>query len=139
MPEKTAAATNRDVVIIGGGHNGLIAAFYLAKAGYAPLVLERREMVGGSAVTEEIHPGYWCPAVAHVAGPLLPHIASDLQLEKQGLQMIKPDVRMLALHPDGRALRIYEDPQRTAEELSSVSARDAKNYPQFHSTLRQLG
>ena len=65
------------VVIIGGGHNGLVAAFYLAKAGFAPLVLERREIVGGSAVTEEIHAGFRCPALLHAAGPLLPQVVQD--------------------------------------------------------------
>ena len=76
------------VVIIGGGHNGLVAAFYLAKAGFAPLVLERREIVGGVAVTEEIHPGFRCPTVVHMAGPLLPQVMKDLQLEKHGLNTI---------------------------------------------------
>src|SRR5882724_248686 len=72
------------VVIIGAGHNGLVAACYLAKAGLAPLVLERREVVGGVAVTEEFHRGFLCPAVLHGAGPLLPKIAAELQLEKHG-------------------------------------------------------
>src|SRR5713101_7156047 len=106
------ANMRKRVVIVGAGHNGLVAAFYLAKAGLAPLVLERREIVGGSAVTEEIHPGFRCPTVMHTAGPLLPQVLSDLQLAKQGLQMITPDVHIAALHPDGHALRVYEDPQR---------------------------
>src|SRR5262249_1292410 len=68
------ASSNR-VVVIGGGHNGLVAACYLAKAGFAPIVLERRNVIGGSAVTEEIHPGFQCPALAHSLGPLFPGIA----------------------------------------------------------------
>ena len=103
------------VIVIGAGHNGLVTAFYLAKAGFSTLVLERRQIIGGTAVTEEIHPGFRCPAVFHSAGPLLPKIAHDMQLEKNGLQMIRPDVRVLALAPGGSsALRIYDDPQRTA-------------------------
>lgn len=60
-------ADTRDVIIVGGGHNGLVAAFYLAKAGYKPLVLERRAQVGGAAITEEFHPGFRCSTLAHNA------------------------------------------------------------------------
>ena len=84
MPE----TNNRDVVIIGGGHNGLVTAFYLAKAGYKPLVLERRAQAGGAAITEEFHPGFRCSTLAHSAGPLRPDIVRDMQLEKHGLNMI---------------------------------------------------
>jgi phytoene dehydrogenase-like protein len=126
-------------VIIGCGHNGLVTAFYLAKAGFAPLVLERRQIAGGTAVTEEIHPGFRCSTVAHVAGPLLPQVVKDLQLEQHGLQTINTDVRTITLHPDGRSLRIYDDPQRTANELAAFSPRDALNYPEFRSCLGRLG
>ena len=61
----------RDVVIIGGGHNGLVTAFYLAKAGFKPLLLERRPEIGGAAITEEFHPGFRCSILAHSAGPIL--------------------------------------------------------------------
>ena len=128
------------VIVIGAGHNGLVTAFYLAKAGFSTLVLERREVVGGIAVTEEIHPGFRCPAVLHSTGPLLPKIAHDMELEKHGLQMIRPDVRVLALAAGGgSALRIYDDPQRTAAELARISAHDGKNYPEFHASFRELG
>lgn len=126
------------VVIIGAGHNGLVAAFYLAKAGYAPLVLERAEIAGGSAITEEIHPGFRCPALFDLAGPLLPQIAEDLKL-KEALLFPAADVQMAALHPDGRVLRIYTDPNRTATELESFSSHDARMFPQFHSILQRLG
>ncbi len=88
-----------DIIIIGGGHNGLVAACYLAKAGLKTLVLERREIVGGGAVTEEIHPGFRCSTLAHAAGPLFPHVVKDLNLARHGLEMIKPEVRVLALDP----------------------------------------
>ena len=70
-------AETRDVIIIGGGHNGLVTAFYLAKAGFKPLVLERRAQAGGAAITEEFSPGFRCSTLAHSAGPLLPEIVSD--------------------------------------------------------------
>ena len=127
------------VIIIGAGHNGLVAAFYLAKAGFAPLVLERRDIVGGSAATEEIHPGFRCPTVLHAAGPLLPQVVKDLQLEKHGLQTIMPDVLIAALHPGGRVLRIYADPERTAKELAAFSSRDAGRYIEFQKTFAALG
>ena len=69
-----------DIIIIGAGHNGLVAAYYLAKAGLKTLVLERREMVGGGAITEEFHPGFRCSTLAGSPGPLLPQIGKDLQL-----------------------------------------------------------
>ena len=86
------ATTRRDVVIIGGGHNGLVTAFYLAKAGYKPLVLERGAQVGGAAVTDEFHPGFRCSTLAHTAGPIRPDVVRDMQLEKHGLKWITPDV-----------------------------------------------
>ena len=79
---------NRDIVIIGGGHNGLVSAFYLAKAGFKPLVLERRAQVGGAAITDEFHPGFRCSTLAHTAGPIRPDVVADMELEKNGLHMI---------------------------------------------------
>ena len=127
------------VIVIGAGHNGLVTAFYLARAGVSTLLLERRHVVGGSAITEEIHPGFRCPALVHSAGPFLPKIAHDMQLGKHGLQMVKPDLRVLALAAGGPALRIYDDPQQTAAELARISAHDGKNYPEFHASFRELG
>jgi phytoene dehydrogenase-like protein len=127
------------VVIIGAGHNGLVAACYLAKSGLAPLVLERREVVGGAAITEALHPGFSCPTLAHVAGPLLPYIARDLQLERHGLAIITPEVRAFAPDGQGRALCIYEDPARTARELARLSAHDSESYPEFHASFANIG
>src|SRR5918994_7793220 len=105
-----------DIVIIGAGHNGLIAAFYLAKAGYKPLVLEQRSVVGGSAVTGDIAPGHQCPTLAHSTGPLRPSIVRDLHLAKR-VEFLRPDPRLVALSPNGRAMVFSSDHARTAEGL----------------------
>jgi phytoene dehydrogenase-like protein len=127
------------VVIIGAGHNGLIAAFYLAKAGLRPLVLERREVVGGSCVTEEFHPGFRCSTLAHSAGPLLPKVARDLDLERHGLSFVRPEVRAFAPSPDGRSFCIYDDAARTADGLKKLSARDAAKYSEFRESFERIG
>src|SRR2546425_10046849 len=129
---------DRRVVIIGGGHNGLVTAFYLAKAGYKPLVLERRPQVGGAAITDEFHPGFRCSTLAHTAGPIRPDIVRDLQLEKHGLRLIAPEVGVTALTPDGRALSLYEDVQKSAQEISAFSQKDAARYPQFLESLGKI-
>jgi phytoene dehydrogenase-like protein len=127
------------VLIIGAGHNGLVAAYYLAKAGFAPLVLERRKVIGGIAVTEELHPGFQCPSIAHSLGPLLPGLSSDLQLEKHGLATIAPAVRVFAPSPDGRSISLYESGEKTSRELSAMSSRDAAAYPEFLKSFAAIG
>jgi phytoene dehydrogenase-like protein len=128
----------RDVVIIGGGHNGLVTAFYLAKAGYKPLVLERRSQPGGAAITEEFHPGFRCSILAHAAGPLRPDIVRDMQLEKHGLRLITPDVGVVALSPDGRALILYNDVKKSVPEIAKFSQKDAAKYPEFQTSLGKV-
>ncbi len=132
-------SARRDVVIIGGGHNGLVTAFYLAKAGFKPLVLERRSQVGGAAVTEEFHPGFRCSTLAHVAGPVRPDIVRDMQLEKHGLKLITPDIGVLALSPDGRALALYNDAKKSAQEITRFSQKDAAKYLEFAASLGKMG
>ena len=129
----------REVVIIGGGHNGLVTAFYLAKAGYKPLVLERRAEPGGAAITEEFHPGFRCSILAHAAGPLRPDIVRDMQLEKHGLRLIKPEVGVVALSPDGRALTLYNDVKKSAQEIAKFSPKDAAKYPEFQASFAKIG
>lgn len=129
----------RDIVIIGAGHNGLVAACYLAKAGFRPLVLERRASVGGASITEEFHPGFHCSTLAHAASPFLPRIARDLQLARHGLTTINPEIQVFAPDEEGRALCLYDDPARTARELAGLSAHDAKSYPEFHASFARLG
>ena len=127
------------IAIVGGGPNGLVAACYLAKAGRKPLVLERREQVGGVAATEEFSPGFRCSSVLHGAGPFLPSIASDLRLDRHGLSWVQSEVRVFAPGLDGRALRLFGDPQKTAAELEGVCAHDAKGYVAFHESLGRIG
>src|SRR5579872_528121 len=131
-------ATPRDVEIIGGGHNALVAAFYLARSGFHPLILERRSIIGGCAVTEELASGFKSSTLAHCAGPLLPKIAEDMQLARHGLQFVTADPAVTALHPEGRALSFYSDTEKTAKQISQFSKRDAERYPEFQNTLLRL-
>ena len=123
--------TQRDIVIIGGGHNGLVTAFYLAKAGFKPLVLERSAQVGGAAVSDEFHPGFRCSTLAHTAGPIRPDIVRDMQLQRHGLRLITPEICVTALSPDGRALSLYQDAAKSAQEIAVFSQKDATKYPEF--------
>jgi phytoene dehydrogenase-like protein len=138
MPGKNTAK-QCDIVIIGGGHNGLVTAFYLAKAGYRPLVLERRPQVGGAAITDEFHPGFRCSTLAHTAGPIRPDIVRDLKLEKHGLRLITPEVSVTALTPDGRALSLYQDARKSAQGVAAFSQKDAARYPEFQESLAKMG
>jgi phytoene dehydrogenase-like protein len=130
-------ANSRDLIIIGGGHNGLVTAFYLARAGYKPLVLERRNQVGGAAITEEFHPGFRASVLAHSAGPLRAEIVRDMQLAKHGLKLITPEVEVTALPPDGRALILYRDVERAAQEIGKISKPDVAKYREFHVALEK--
>src|SRR5438309_1212968 len=132
-------AETRDVVIIGGGHNGLVTAFYLAKAGFKPLVLERRTQPGGAAITEEFHPGFRCSTLAPSAGPLRTDVIRDMQLEKHGLKLITPEVSVASLSPDGRALTLYNDVRRSSQEIANFSQKDAAKYPEFEQSLGKMG
>src|SRR5262245_652659 len=128
------------VVIIGAGHNGLVAAFYLAKAGFSPLVLERREIVGGIAATEEIYPGFKCPTIFHTAGPFQAELLNDLNLWNYGhARSMDRQNGVLALHPDGRVLRIFEKPELASAQIVPTSPRDAEKYPEFCSSLKRFG
>lgn len=127
------------VIIVGAGPNGLTTAFYLAKAGLKPLVLERRPVVGGGAVTEDLAPGFRCPTLAHAVGPLRPSIVRDMRLESRGVEFITPDPRLVSLSPDGRALAFSSDIARTGEAIRAFSEADAAKYPEFCAVLESLG
>ncbi len=132
-------AVQRDIVVLGAGHNALVTAFYLAKKGFRPLVLERRSMVGGAAITEEFHPGFRCSTLAHAGGPPLASIVEDMQLAKFGLERLESPVRLFAPSPDGRALTLFTDPAASAKEIDRFSQKDAASYVELHNSLARLG
>jgi len=126
------------VALIGGGHNALITAFYLAKGGFKPIVLERREIVGGGAITEEFHPGFRASTLSHTVGPLRADVARDLQVEKFDCEILRPDPRVFAPRPDGASLLFYEDTAKTAYSIARLSEKDAGKYTQFAKSLQEL-
>ena len=119
--------------------NGLVAAGMLARAGFRPLVLEGRPVAGGTAVTEEFHPGFRASTVFSSAGPLLASIARALDLDRHGFEAIRPSVRVFAPSADGRPLLLHEDPARTASGLAAFSRKDAERFPAFHESLGRIG
>lgn len=127
-----------DVIIIGAGHNGLVCAAYLAKAGRKVLVLERRPRIGGAAVTEEFAPGFKASTVADGAGRLFPHIVRDLELVKHGLQFIQLDPILVSLRPEGGALTIWRDLNKTIQEIARFSKKDSERYPDFVALMSKI-
>jgi phytoene dehydrogenase-like protein len=122
------------VVIIGGGHNGLVAAFYLAKAGVRPLVLERSAQIGGGAITTEFSPGFRGPALSH---DVLLHdqIAAEMELQRHGLELLSPEADVCALSPDGAPLVLWNSYDRTAEELRTRQVADGSAFLQFRDNV----
>lgn len=141
MPEGGGmlSASRYDVVIIGAGHNGLVTAAYLSRAGRSVLVLERRPVVGGACVTEEVWPGYRVSTAAYLCGLLHPGIIHDLRLEQHGYEILPKDPAFFSPFPDGRALFIWKDEAHTAEEIARLSRRDAAAYPEYEAFLARLG
>jgi phytoene dehydrogenase-like protein len=135
------ATPNRpwDAVVIGGGHNALVAAAYLARGGLRTLVLERRDRIGGAADTSELGPGIRVPTLAHTVGRLRPSIQRDLALGRHGLSLIAPEVRVFAPRPDGGAITLWSDVGATVEGLRPVSSADAAAYAVFDRRVRVLG
>src|ERR671938_268060 len=118
-----------DVIIIGGGHNGLTAAAYLARAGRRVLVLERRPVLGGACVTEEVFPGCKVSTAAYVNSLLRPEIIRELDLRKYGFEMLPRSPSSFTPFPDGRYLMMGPDRNMTLAEIAKFSARDAEQYP----------
>jgi len=131
-------ALGQRVVLIGGGHNALITAFYLAKGGFKPLVLERREMVGGGAITEEFYPGFKASTLAHTLGPLRTEIGRDMELEKFACEILYPGPRIFAPMPDGGSLLFWNDNAKTARGIAKISERDSLKYMEFADALDHL-
>src|SRR5580658_11132947 len=127
-----------DSIIIGGGHNGLVTAAYLARAGRRVLVLERRELLGGCAVTEEIWPGYRVSTGAYLTSLLQERIVRELQLERYGYKVDAKDPAFFSVFPDGRHFFMWQDRAKTLEEIAKFSRRDAEIYPAFEEQLERL-
>ena len=126
----------RDVVIVGGGHNGLVAAAYLAAAGLKVTVAERRPIVGGAAITEEFHPGFRNSVAAYAVSLLNPSIARDLDLARHGLRIVERPLSNFLPLPDGRYLKA--GPGRTKAEVAKFSARDAERLCAYESRLERM-
>ena len=128
-----------DAVVIGGGHNALVTAAYLAKGGMRTIVLERRDHVGGAAETTQLAKGIRVPTLAHTVGRLRPSVQKDLRLARHGLSLVAPDVRVFAPSPDGSAVTLWSDVAKTAAGLGSHSEHDANAYARFDKRVRAIG
>jgi phytoene dehydrogenase-like protein len=133
-----ARSKEYEVVVIGAGHNGLTAAAYLAGAGLSTLVLERREVVGGCCVTEEIAPGCRASTTSYIASMLRPEIIRDLNLASHGLRMVPCDPALQVPFPDGQVASWWADRDRTVATLRSFSANDAKTFVRVDDQLKKL-
>jgi phytoene dehydrogenase-like protein len=129
-------ARQDDVLVIGGGHNGLVCAAYLAGAGLKVRVLERRPIVGGAAVTEEFHPGFRNSVASYTVSLLNPRVIADLRLAEHGLRVVeRPFANFLPL-PGGRAFRLGGE--HTQAEVAKWSARDARRLPEYFAMLERV-
>jgi phytoene dehydrogenase-like protein len=127
-----------DCIVIGGGHNGLVCAAYLAKAGKSVLVLERRSMVGGACVTEELWPGYHVSTAAYVLSLLLPEIERDLQLKRHGYEILRRTPSSFTPFEDGRSLILGPDAEQNQQQIARFSQRDAQRFPQYEALLTSV-
>jgi phytoene dehydrogenase-like protein len=127
-----------DAIIIGGGHNGLVTAAYLARAGKKVLVLERRHLVGGIAATEEVFPGFKFSTCAHLADSFSHEIIADLDLKKYGLELLALDPVLFAPSVKGNSLLIPRDPVKAAAEIERHSKSDAHKYRPFCTLAKHL-
>ncbi|HEY3082333.1 MAG TPA: NAD(P)/FAD-dependent oxidoreductase [Chloroflexota bacterium] len=127
-----------DVIVVGGGHNGLVCAAYLARGGKRVLVLERRHLVGGAAVTEEIHPGFRYSSAAYLVSLMQPRIIRELELDRYGYEVFPKEPAYFAPFPDGRYFFMWRDLGRTCEEIAKFSRRDAERYPEYELFLERL-
>ena len=128
-----------DVIVVGGGHNGLVCACYLAKAGLRVRVLERSAIVGGAAVTEEFHPGFRNSTGSYTVGLLAPDVIRDLRLKSHGLRFVPRPVANFLPHSDTESLTVFNDDSRTAREFARFSASDARALAGFRAMVHEIG
>ena len=131
-------ATSHDLIIIGAGHNGLVTAAYAARAGLKVLVLERRELVGGCAVTEELWPGFKVSTASYVNSLFRPEIIRDLELKRHGFQMLPRSPSSFTPFPDGRYLLLGPDKEMTHREIAKFSKNDAASLPKYEAMLERV-
>jgi phytoene dehydrogenase-like protein len=127
-----------DLIVIGAGHNGLVTAAYAARAGLKVLVLERREVLGGACVTEEVWPGYKVSTAAYVNSLLRPEIIRELELQRHGFEMLPRSPSSFTPFPDGRSLMLGPDKALTRREIAKFSTRDADALPRYEAMLERV-
>lgn len=127
-----------DAVIVGGGHNGLVTAAYLARAGLRVIVLERRSLIGGACVTEEVLPGFKVSTAAYLCSLLHPQIIRDLDLPRHGFCVFPKDPTSWTPFPDNRSLTIWQDQQQTCQEIARFSHNDAAAYPRYEEHIERI-
>lgn len=137
-PQSRSTNTIYDAIVIGAGHNGLTAAAYLARAGLSTLVLERRDIVGGCCVTEEIAPGCRVSTTSYIASMLRPEVIAELRLADHGLKMIPCDPAIQVPFPDGHVVPWWADRERARQEFANISVKDANRFVQVDDQLKKL-
>src|SRR5207245_2896523 len=129
---------NYDAIIVGGGHNGLVTACYLARQHWKVLVLERRYLVGGACVTEEAFPGFKVSTCAYVNSLFRPEIVRDLKLRDYGFESLERNPSSFTPYLDGRYLTMGPDDALNRREISKFSTKDADNYPKYNQMLERV-
>jgi phytoene dehydrogenase-like protein len=127
-----------DAIVVGAGHNGLVTAGYLARAGWKVLVLERRSLVGGACVTEDVFPGYRVSTAAYLISLMQERVVRDLELRRFGYDVLPKDPAYFAPRLDGRYLFMYADQRRTCEAVEEFSRRDAERYPAYERFVERM-
>src|SRR5579862_8339487 len=135
---RNASKSIYDAIIVGAGHNGLTAAAYLARAGLSVLVLERREIVGGCCVTEEIAPGCRASTTSYIASMLRPEVISELRLADHGLRMIPCDPAIQVPFSDGQVVPWWAERERAKREFAKISKKDAERFVEVDDRLKKL-